>query len=131
MKILTIFLLVFSLCMFGHVSSAGIRIVNELKNKKSFWMRCYSKNDVLGPIIILNGGHFTDYFFHNLFGTMHFMCILKQGPEFKHNQSFRAFKKSRLWEWRAIQDGIYLRRIYKARFDVSIENIHKEHDWIL
>ncbi|XP_019098409.1 PREDICTED: pumilio homolog 15-like [Camelina sativa] len=86
MKNLTIFLLVFSLCMFGHVSGAGIRIVNELKNKKSLWMRCYSKDDVLGPTIIPNGGHFTDYFFHNLFGTTRFMCTLKQGPGFKHSQ---------------------------------------------
>ncbi|KAG7632697.1 Plant self-incompatibility S1 [Arabidopsis suecica] len=130
MKYFTIFLIFFSLCMFGHVSGAGIRIVNELKNKKTLWMRCYSKNDVLGPTIIPNGGQFTDYFFHNLFGTTRFMCTLKQGPGFSHSQSFRAFKNFGLWDWRAREDGIYLRRIYKTKFDDGTDNLHKEQSWI-
>lgn len=130
MKSLTIFLFVISLCMLGHVSGAGIRIVNELKSKKTLWMRCYSKDDVLGPVVIPNGGHFTDYFVHNMFGTTRFMCTLKQGPGFKHIQSFRAFKNSGLWDWRAREDGIYLRRIHEKRFDDGADNLHKEKDWV-
>ncbi|XP_020882046.1 S-protein homolog 23 [Arabidopsis lyrata subsp. lyrata] len=62
MKNLSIFLFVCSLCLLGHVSSAGIRIGNELKNKKLLWMRCYSKDDVIGPKIIPIGGHSFNYF---------------------------------------------------------------------
>lgn len=58
------------------------------------------------------------------------MCTLKQGPGFSHNVSFRAFKNSGLWDWRARKDGIYLRRIYETKFDDGADNLHKEQNWI-
>ncbi|KAL9286069.1 putative plant self-incompatibility S1, armadillo-like helical, pumilio domain-containing protein [Arabidopsis thaliana] len=116
MKNLSICMFVFSLCMFGHVSGAGIRIANELKFKKNLWMRCYSKDDVLGLHIIPIGGHFLDYFGTNFWGTTRFMCTLRQGPNYRHYQSFTAFKlfsmedHGGLWDWRAREDGIYLKK---------------------
>ncbi|XP_010451133.1 PREDICTED: pumilio homolog 15-like [Camelina sativa] len=135
MKNLTIFLFVLTLCLFGHVSSAGIKIMNELKMNKTLLMKCYSKNDVLGPKKIPNGGSYTNYFKRNIFGRTRFMCTLLQGPKFKLTQKFRAFKVKGLWEWRAREDGIYLRRKSHGKtFDDSTKNLHKElhkeFDWI-
>ncbi|AEE77225.1 Plant self-incompatibility protein S1 family [Arabidopsis thaliana] len=81
-------LLVCSFCILGHVSSAGIRIGNELKNKKLLWMRCYSKDDVIGPLIIPIGGHRFNYFAFKLYS---------------------ASDDGGVWDWRAREDGIYLK----------------------
>nr|P0DN94.1 RecName: Full=S-protein homolog 17; Flags: Precursor [Arabidopsis thaliana] len=135
MKNLSIFMFVFSLCMFGHVSRARIRIANELKFKKNLWMRCYSKDDVLGPHIIPIGGHFLDYFGTNFWGTTRFMCTLRQGPNYIHYQSFTAFKlfsmedHGGLWDWRAREDGIYLKK-EGNKFIKNPVNMHKVYDWI-
>ncbi|EFH53254.1 hypothetical protein ARALYDRAFT_484464, partial [Arabidopsis lyrata subsp. lyrata] len=108
-------LFVCSLCLLGHVSSAGIRIGNELKNKKLLWMRCYSKDDVIGPKIIPIGGHSFNYFGTNFWSTTRFMCTLRQGPNYRHHQNFTAFKlysasdDGGVWDWRAREDGIYLK----------------------
>ncbi|CAL9238533.1 unnamed protein product [Arabidopsis halleri] len=135
MKNHSIFLFVCSLCMLGYISGAGIWIGNELKNKKLLWMRCYSKNDVLGPNIIPIGGHFIDNFRTNIWGTTRFMCTLRQGPNYRHYQNFTAFKQfsykdyGGLWDWRAREDGIYL----KKRPGLHVRNpvnMHKVYDWI-
>ncbi|KAL9292858.1 S-protein 23 [Arabidopsis thaliana] len=128
-------LLVCSFCILGHVSSAGIRIGNELKNKKLLWMRCYSKDDVIGPLIIPIGGHRFNYFGTNIFATTRFMCTLRQGPNYRHHQNFTAFKlysasdDGGVWDWRAREDGIYLK--IKAERGVNRPVfMHKKYDWI-
>ncbi|EOA25978.1 hypothetical protein CARUB_v10019367mg [Capsella rubella] len=135
MKNFSVFLFVFGLCMLGHVSGAGIRIANELKFKKLLWMRCYSKDDVLGPRIIPIGQHFTDYFSTNFLGTTRFMCTLRQGPNYRHYQNFTAFKlfshtdHGGLWDWRAREDGIYLKKEGGLHIRNPV-NMHKAYDWI-
>lgn len=135
MKNLSIFIFVFSLCMLGHVSGAGLRIANELKFKKLLWMRCYSKDDVLGPRIIPIGGHFEDTFGVNFWGTTRFMCTLRQGPNYRHYQNFTAFKlfshtdHGGMWDWRAREDGIYLKKVGGKHIWKPV-NMHKVYDWI-
>ncbi|XP_019089048.1 PREDICTED: pumilio homolog 15-like [Camelina sativa] len=130
MKNFTIFLFFFGCCMLDHVSGAGIRIVNELKNKKTVWMRCFSKEDVLGPTLIPNGGEFVNHFAPNYFGRTRFMCTIKQRSRFKHVLNFRAFKGKNYWDWKVREDGLYLRR---SRLEITnnTTNLHKELDWIV
>ncbi|XP_010446099.1 PREDICTED: pumilio homolog 15-like [Camelina sativa] len=130
MKNLTIYFFLFCLCMLGHVSGSGIRIMNELKNKKTIWMRCSSKEDVLGPTVIPSGGEFVNNFNRNIFGRTRFMCTIKQGPTFKRILNFRAFKEGGKWDWRVREDGIYLKRTV-GRFTNSTEDLHKDLDWIV
>ncbi|XP_010502774.1 PREDICTED: pumilio homolog 15-like [Camelina sativa] len=132
MKILSIFLFVFSIYMLGHVSGAKIRIVNELRFKKLLWMRCYSKNDVIGPNILPIGQDSITSFTPNIWGRTRFMCTLKQGPNYRHYQNFTAFKQysgldgGGLWDWRAREDGIYL----KKEGSQKSTDMHKVYDWI-
>ncbi|EOA15782.1 hypothetical protein CARUB_v10007079mg [Capsella rubella] len=115
-----------------HVSGAGIRIANQLKSNKLLWMRCYSKNDVIGPKIIPIGQNYTFYFGVNVFQTTRFMCTLKQGPNYRHYQNFTAFKvldTGGMWDWRAREDGIYLEKEFGS-FAQNPVNMHKEFDWI-
>nr|F2Q9V5.1 RecName: Full=S-protein homolog 16; Flags: Precursor [Arabidopsis thaliana]CBL43000.1 S Protein Homologue 16 [Arabidopsis thaliana] len=136
MKNLLVFIFVFSLCMFDHVSGAGIRIGNELKFQKLLWMRCYSKDDVLGPKIIPIGGHFVTYFSVNIWRTTRFMCTLKQGPNYRHYQNFTAFKlfgmedHGDVWDWRARENEIYLKKKEGGKFIKNPVNMHKVYDWI-
>ncbi|EOA18981.1 hypothetical protein CARUB_v10007626mg [Capsella rubella] len=117
------------------VSGAGIRIANQLKSKKLLWMRCYSKDDVIGPKIISMGQNYTFYFGVNFFHTTRYMCTLKQGPNYKHYQKFTAFKvfsnldTGGLWDWSAREDGIYLEK-EEGSFVQNPVYKHKEFDWI-
>ncbi|CAA0383865.1 putative plant self-incompatibility S1 [Arabidopsis thaliana] len=135
MKQLLVFLFVFSICMLDHVSGGGIRISNELKNKKLLWMRCYSKDDVLGPKIIPIGQHYENLFDINFWHTTRFMCTLRQGPNFRHYQNFTAFKlfamadEGGLWDWRARENGIYLKKEAGEKV-LNPVWMHKEYDWI-
>ncbi|XP_010425526.1 PREDICTED: pumilio homolog 15-like [Camelina sativa] len=135
MKNFSVFLFVLSLCVFNHVSGAGVRIANELKFNKNLWMRCYSKDDVTGPKIIPMGQDYSFYFGINFFRTTRFMCTLKQGPNYEHYQSFTAFKvfsnldTGGLWDWRAKEDGVYLVKEHEY-FVQNPVNLHKEYDWI-
>ncbi|EFH51635.1 hypothetical protein ARALYDRAFT_904963 [Arabidopsis lyrata subsp. lyrata] len=111
MNFFSVFLFVFSLCILGHVSGAGIRISNELKFKKLLWIRCYSKDDVLGPKTI------------------------PIGPNYRHYQNFTAFKlfgvkdQGGLWDWRAREDGIYLKKEGGSHIKNPVD-MHKEYVWI-
>ncbi|KAG7632812.1 Plant self-incompatibility S1 [Arabidopsis suecica] len=133
MKILSVFLFVFSIYIFGHVSGTGIRIVNELKSHKNLWMRCYSKNDVIGPKIIPVGYDYVNSFRANIWGTTRFMCTLKQGPNYRHYQNFTAFKQYTAydngadWDWRVREDGIYLKKEGGLKKSVDM---NKVYDWI-
>ncbi|CAL9248438.1 unnamed protein product [Arabidopsis halleri] len=135
MKFFLVFLFVFSLCMLGHVSGAGIRISNELKFKKLLWIRCYSKDDVIGPKTIPIGDQFENIFNLNIWGTTRFMCTLKQGPNYRHYQNFTAFKlfgvkdQGGIWDWRAREDGIYLKKEGGSHIKNPVD-MHKEYDWI-
>ncbi|EOA25786.1 hypothetical protein CARUB_v10019153mg [Capsella rubella] len=132
MKNLSVFIFVFSIYMLGHVSGGMFRIGNELKSKKLLWVRCYSKDDVIGPNIIPIGEDCKVGFMANFWGTTRFMCTLKQGPHYKHYQNFTAFRQfnwfdeGNLWDWRAREDGIYLNRegIFKHG------KMHKVYDWL-
>ncbi|KAG7648715.1 putative plant self-incompatibility S1 [Arabidopsis thaliana] len=135
MKKLSVFLFVFSLCMLRHVYGAGIRISNELKFKKNLWMRCYSKDDVLGPNIIPNRQYYENIFHINFWHSTLFMYTLRQSPNYIHYQNFTVFKlfslrdQGGLWDWRAREDGIYL----KKEAGEAILNpvyMHKVYDWI-
>ncbi|AEC07639.1 Plant self-incompatibility protein S1 family [Arabidopsis thaliana] len=94
MKNFSIFLFVFSLCMFDHVSSSGFKITNELKSNKLLRIGCYSKDDIFGPKTIPIGQHVEINFTINFWHTTRFMCNLEQGPNYKHYQKFTAYKVS-------------------------------------
>ncbi|CAN8275901.1 unnamed protein product [Cochlearia groenlandica] len=133
MRNFSIFLFVFSLCILGYVIGAGIKITNDLKSNKLLWMRCYSKDDVLGPKTLRIGEHYLACFEPNFWGTTRFMCTLRQGPNYKHHQNFTAFKlftfelfsmmdDGCVWDWRARENGIYLEK--------NNEKLHKVYDWM-
>ncbi|XP_010501346.1 PREDICTED: pumilio homolog 15-like [Camelina sativa] len=137
MKNFLVFLFVLTLCLLNHISGGGVRIANELKFNKSLWMRCYSKDDVIGPKIIPIGQPYVYYFTINFFATTRFMCTLKQGPNYKHYQNFTAFKvisykkNGGLWDWRAREDGVYLEKQDKdGSFVQDSVNPQKVYDWI-
>ncbi|CAL9248365.1 unnamed protein product [Arabidopsis halleri] len=133
MKNLSVFLFVFSIYILGHVSGTGITITNELQFKKLLWMRCYSKDDVIGPKVLSIGQQYENSFRANIWGTTRFMCTLKQGPNYKHYQNFTAFKQytgydnGADWDWRVREDGIYLKKEGGIRKSVDM---HKVYDWI-
>nr|VDD38551.1 unnamed protein product [Brassica oleracea] len=116
MKNLSIFLCVVSFCMISHVYGS-IRISNELKFKKKTLPR-YEK-----------------YFNTNIFGTTRFMCTLRQGPNYRRTQSFTAFKQvsprdnGALWDWRARENGIYL-KVWAGKHEQGSAYMHKAFDWI-
>ncbi|EOA12096.1 hypothetical protein CARUB_v10016516mg [Capsella rubella] len=133
MKSLLVFLFVFSIYMLGYVSGrAEVRITNELKFQKRLWMKCYSKDNVIGPTIIPIGQYSKICFLANLWGTSRYMCTLKQGPNYKHYQNFTAFKQfywfdyGGTWYWGAREDGIYLKR---EGGEKPID-LYKAYDWI-
>ncbi|CAA7032596.1 unnamed protein product [Microthlaspi erraticum] len=136
MKNLSIILLVLSLSMIvGHVHGAGVRIANELRFKKLLKMECHSKDDKIGPKILKPGEHFRFLFGADFFGRTRFNCRLSQGPNFRHHQSFVAFKQhvhtdlGGVWDWRAREDGIY----FKKEGGLHIKKptlMRKEYSWI-
>ncbi|CAF1699072.1 unnamed protein product, partial [Brassica napus] len=118
-----IFLFLFSLCIIVHVHGHGVKISNELKFQKDLNMSCFSADDRIKERTLKPGTHWEFNFGLNVVGNTRYMCTLKQGPGFKHHQSFRAFKRRGLWDWRAREDGIYLTR-------KKSEQPHKEYDWL-
>ncbi|CAN8253523.1 unnamed protein product [Cochlearia groenlandica] len=119
--------------MIGHVLSGGIRIANEFKDKRDLWMSCYEEpyNTVISPRIIKPGGHFSHVFQTLPWGTTRYTCVLRHGPRLKHYQSFKAFRCFDVkdtggnWDWRARENGIYL----KKPDGWYPMNMHKALDW--
>ena len=134
MKNLSIFLCVVSFCMISHVYGS-IRISNELKFKKKLSISCYSKDNRMKTEMIEPGARYEKYFNTNIFGTTRFMCTLRQGPNYRHTQSFTAFKQvspsdnGALWDWRARENGIYL-KVWAGEHEQGGAYMHKVHDWI-
>ncbi|CAF2004632.1 S-protein homolog 17-like [Brassica napus] len=133
MNNLSIFLCVV-FCMISHVYG-DIRIANELKFNKYLWISCFSGDDRMEPVIKKPGEHHRIYFRTNFWGTTRFMCTLRQGPNYRHSQSFTAFKqvspsdRGTLWDWRARENGIYL-KVWEDEFSQGETNMHKAFDWI-
>ncbi|CAN7079707.1 unnamed protein product [Brassica oleracea var. botrytis] len=118
MKNLSIFLCVVSFCMISHVYGS-IRISNELNSRKNLSI----------------SSRYEKYFNTNIFGTTRFMCTLRQGPNYRHTQSFTAFKQvsprdnGALWDWRARENYIlHLQKRYL--FKRGGAYMHKAFDWI-
>ncbi|CAN7079705.1 unnamed protein product [Brassica oleracea var. botrytis] len=134
MKNLSIFLCVVSFCMISHVYGS-IRISNELKFKKKLSISCYSKDNRMKTEMIEPGARYEKYFNTNIFGTTRFMCTLRQGPNYRHTQSFTAFKQvspsdnGALWDWRARENGIYL-KVWAGKHEQGRAYMHKAFDWI-
>ncbi|ESQ32799.1 hypothetical protein EUTSA_v10005287mg [Eutrema salsugineum] len=112
MKTLSIFLFVLSICMICHVNDNRI-----------------------GPKILEPGQSSNTNFKTNIWGTTRFMCTLHQGPNYRHHQSFTAFKQEgpvdtgSEWDWRARENGIYL-KVWDGKSAKSKVDMHKKYDWI-
>ncbi|KAL9300589.1 putative plant self-incompatibility S1 [Arabidopsis thaliana] len=119
MKNFSIFLFVFSLCMFDHVSSSGFKITNELKSNKLLRIGCYSKDDIFGPKTIPIGQHVEINFTINFWHTTRFMSYKVSG----------FMVEEGIWDWRAREDGIYLDKENGKHIGKSI-NLHKMYDWL-
>lgn len=135
MKNLSMFLFVLSLCMINHVYGAGFRIANELKFRKNLNVSCHSGDDRFDPLILRPGQHWKRKFQTNVFGGTRFTCRLSQGPGYKHFQEFTSFKQisawdnGGLWDWRARENGIYL-KVWGHIHSQGEVNMHLEHKWI-
>ncbi|CAH2045303.1 unnamed protein product [Thlaspi arvense] len=135
MKNISVFLIVLGLCMISHVYGGGFRIGNELKNKKKLWVSCYSGDDRISPRVVEPGQHWQRNFATNVFGGTQFMCTLRQGPNYRHHKKFTAFKQQSasdnggLWDWRARENGIYL-KVWGGKHARGEVNMHKAFDWI-
>ncbi|KAF3485885.1 hypothetical protein F2Q69_00055854 [Brassica cretica] len=107
MKNLSIFLCVVSFCMISHVYGS-IRISNELKFKKKLSVSCYSKDNRMKTEIIEPGARY---------------------------ENFTAFKQvsprdnGALWDWRARENGIYL-KVWAGKHEQGSAYMHKAFDWI-
>ncbi|ESQ32800.1 hypothetical protein EUTSA_v10005109mg [Eutrema salsugineum] len=136
MKTLSIFLFVLSICMISHVYGAGFKISNELKFKKKLWFTCYSGDNRIAPRILEPGESWDTTFNTNIWGTTRFMCTLKQGPNYRHHQSFTAFKQfsasdsGGTWDWRARENGIYLKVWDGGKHARGEINMHRKYGWI-
>ncbi|KAG2261430.1 hypothetical protein Bca52824_068509 [Brassica carinata] len=121
-------------CMIIHVYG-DIKIANELKFKKKLWISCFSGDDRMEPVIKEPGEHHHIYFHTNIWGSTRFMCTLRQGPNYRHTQSFTAFKqvspsdRGALWDWRARENGIYL-KVWAGEHEQGGASMHKVFDWI-
>ncbi|KAJ4901065.1 Plant self-incompatibility protein S1 family [Raphanus sativus] len=121
-------------CMISHVYG-DIRIANELKFNKNLWISCFSGDDRMEPVVKKPGEQYRISFSTNYWGTTQFMCTLRQGPNYRHSQSFTAFKQvspsdwGALWDWRAREDGIYL-EVWEDHNSQGGTNMHKAFDWI-
>lgn len=76
MKNFLIFFCVVSFCMISYVYGS-IRILNEFKFKKKFFVSCYFKDNWMKIEIIELGVWYEKYFNINIFGIMCFMCMLR------------------------------------------------------
>ncbi|EOA25205.1 hypothetical protein CARUB_v10018518mg, partial [Capsella rubella] len=92
---------------------------SEFKFQKRLWMKCYSKDNVIGPTIIPIGQYSKIRFLANLWGTSRYMY-------------FTAFKQlywfdyGGTWYWGAREDGIYLKR----EGGEKPVDLYKAYDWI-
>ncbi|ESQ55862.1 hypothetical protein EUTSA_v10026776mg [Eutrema salsugineum] len=127
MKTLSIFLFVLNICMISHVYGqlvgAGFNISNELQNKKKLWFSCYSGDDRIAPGTLEPGASWGRNFKTNIWENTWFMCTLKQGPNYRHHQSFTAFKQE------TRENDIYL-KVWGGKDSRSKVNMHKKYDWI-
>ncbi|ESQ55873.1 hypothetical protein EUTSA_v10026927mg [Eutrema salsugineum] len=104
MKTLSIFLFVLNICMISHVYGQSV-------------------DDRIAPGTLEPGASWGRNFKTNIWGNTRFMCTLKQGPNYRHHQSFTAFKQE------TRENGIYL-KVWGGKDSRSKVNMHKKYDWI-
>ncbi|CAF2004613.1 unnamed protein product [Brassica oleracea] len=116
-----------------YTAASGFQTNSNSRKKLS--VSCYSKDNRMKTEIIEPGARYEKYFNTNIFGTTRFMCTLRQGPNYRRTQSFTAFKQvsprdnGALWDWRARENGIYL-KVWAGKHEQGSAYMHKAFDWI-
>ncbi|EFH53256.1 hypothetical protein ARALYDRAFT_484466, partial [Arabidopsis lyrata subsp. lyrata] len=121
MKNVSIFLIVFGLCMIGDVygKKSMITVKNEFSPKSRLVLKvhCKSKNDDIGIKYLEIGEIMSFSFKTNFWGTTEFWCDIYKGPDYKRFRGFTAYQAKGLfvkdgssYNWLARDDGIYFHK---------------------
>lgn len=134
MKYLSVFLIVYGLCIIGNVyggQTNTLNVRNELDPKHkhtTLFVHCKSKKSDKGPQYVQVGKLFTFPIRDNFWKTTLFWCTLRHGPNYKMGRSFDVYEYQKgvaqggTYDWYAREDGIYFKRTGIA--------IHKVYDWM-
>ncbi|CAN8253730.1 unnamed protein product [Cochlearia groenlandica] len=136
MKNLSIFLIVFGLCIIGKVYSAHdcqVKIKNELDPKHkhtTLFVHCKSGDKDLGRKYVELGKIFQFPVEVNLLGTTLFWCTLRHGANYRFIKRFDVYKytskiaQGSTYIWAAKENGIY-----KSLVSSKTEPLTFAHAW--
>ncbi|CAH2045300.1 unnamed protein product [Thlaspi arvense] len=121
MKNLSLFLIVFGLCLIGKVYSDlsnPIIIKNDLERKHKYllFVHCKSGNKDQGRQFITAGKDYRFNIKDNFWGTTLFWCTFGYGPQWKYIKKFDIYKydskvpRGGVYTWIARNDGIYFQK---------------------
>ncbi|KAF3514330.1 hypothetical protein F2Q69_00000172 [Brassica cretica] len=130
MKNLIIFFILLSRCIGQIVDEKETLVLTNELNNKILGIHCKSKDDDLGDHYLAVGQSQEYKFRDNLWHTTLFWCHMGQGPDYKIQQVFEAYRST--WTkyvgytyWIGREDGIYFRQ------DPHGLPLVKRYDWNL
>lgn len=135
MKYLSVFLIVYGLCIIGNVYGISqtntLNIWNDLDpNHKhtTLFVHCKSGNTDKGPQYLPYGKLYTFRVKENFWRSTLFWCTFRHGPNYRLEQKFDVYKyeagvaQGGTYDWIAREDGIYFRR--------NSAPIRRVHNWM-
>ncbi|CAL9214601.1 unnamed protein product [Arabidopsis halleri] len=136
MKNISIFLVVFALCMIGNAygisnpfkgKKTSLLFANSLSHNKWLKVRCKSGDNDVREKYMKPGEHWGFSFHDDVMGETLFWCTMYKGADYKIKKTFDAYVQDKRmphggsYNYVALEDGIY--------HSTLIHRMRKMYDW--